>query len=792
MSAEHQRPSSQRPSGGRKPARRRLWAWIRLALVPLALCALVGLLVLTVVSHRVAARFEQRERESPTRIYGHIITLLEGEAASQPYVTAALKRQGYRQTRAEPSLPGEFRVSRGVTIYTRPFEAPGGSVPSHLAHIRFTTDDPDGQIESIEDERTGASMPQLQLEPEVLTSLYGEVLEDRKALQVSEFPQALVDAVIVCEDRRFYGHYGIDPVGVLRATAANMHDGAIRQGGSTLTQQLAKNLFFDQERTWSRKAQEAVVAIILERRYSKERILQAYLNEAYLGQRGAVSVRGFAQAASFYFGKDVAFLDLSESATLAGMIRSPGMYNPFVHPDKAVERRNQVLVMLEEAGDITAEEHKAAERQALRVRKDKETRSNSRGILYLADYVRQMIGPEAGDLSRAGLSVFTTIDPALQRRAEDSLTRGLAGLEHSFPSVRRNNPGQRIQGAMVVLDRRDGSVLAMVGGRDYATSQFNRITQAHRQPGSLFKPFVYLAGYEAAREAGWGSTPFTPGTSLEDEPLTMTVAGKEWAPANYDGEFRGSVTAQLALEQSLNVPTVRAALEIGLPEVAAMAKAAGIQSALRPFPSLALGAQEVTPLEIASAYATIANGGMRCEPGIVESIEEVGGRQLFERHRKTERVISPQSAYLITVALQGALDRGTGRSSRALGFTGTAAGKTGTTDDYRDAWFAGYTPDLVALVWVGFDDGTPTSLSGAQAALPIWVDFMQAVGEPRETFDEPDGIVWEQIDPTTGGLARWSCPDSRYVAFLEGTEPTEKCNRHGLFARWDRSAGTYQ
>ncbi len=788
MSAEHPRSSPPGPPRGRRPSRRSWWGWIRLALVPLALAGLVGLLVLTVVSHRVAARFEAREREAPTRIYGRIITLGEGDGASRASVAALLKRLAYRQTRSEPAQPGEFRLAGGLTVYTRTFEAPGGTVASRLVRLQFD----DETIAAIEDELTGDSIERLQLEPEVLTSLYGEVLEDRKVLQVSEFPRHLVDAVLIIEDRRFYRHYGIDPVGILRATAANVHNGEIRQGGSTLTQQLAKNLFFEQERTFSRKAQEAVVALILERRYSKERILQAYLNEAYLGQRGAVSVRGFAQAAAFYFGKDVAFLDLSESATLAGLIRAPGVYNPFTQPQRSVERRNQVLAMLEEAGTITSEERKTAERQPLRLRKNGETRAGTRGILYLADYVRQMIGPEAGDLSRAGLRVFTTVDPAMQRRAEEALTRGLASLERTYPALRRKDASQKIQGAMVVLDRRDGSVLAMVGGRDYATSQFNRITQAKRQPGSLFKPFVYLAGYEAAQEGGWGAGLFTPGTPLEDEPLSMAVAGKRWEPANYDGEFRGTVTAQMALEESLNVPTVRAAMDIGLPVVVSMARSAGIRSSLRPFPSLALGAQEVTPLEIASAYATIANGGVYCEPGLVESIEEVGGRKVFERRRSSKRAMSPQSAYLITVALQGALDRGTGRSSRALGFTGTAAGKTGTTDDYRDAWFAGYTPDLLALTWVGFDDAKPTGMTGAQAALPIWVDFMQEVGEPRETFDEPDGIVWEQIDPTTGGLARWSCPESRYVAFLEGTEPTEKCDRHGLFARWGRAGETYQ
>ena len=752
--------------------------------LPLAIAGVVGLLILTVVSYRVAARFEARERESPTRLYGRIARAGEGKMMPASEIVAGLKRLGYRQARSNPTTPGEYRQDgRKLTIYIRSFLAPGSESAARAVTIRHRGP----RIVSVEDADTGATVDEVALEPEVLTTLYGPQQEDRTLLPLAEFPKPLVSAVLVTEDRHFFSHPGVDPLGMTRAAVANMRNRSIVQGGSTVTQQLAKNLFFDQRRTWSRKLAEAGVAFMLETRYSKDRILQAYLNEVYLGQRGSVSIRGFAEAASFYFGKDVRFLNLSECATLAGLIRAPGLYNPFLHRERARERRDQVLAAMEESGAITAAERKTAQAVALKVRKSDGDRPSSRAVSYLADYIRQMLDEDtASDLSRAGVRVFTTVDPALQRRAEESLSRGIADLEGTYARLRRRGrQANPLQGAMVVLDPKDGSVLAMVGGRDYATSQFNRITQARRQPGSLFKPFVYLAGYEAAESAGWTEEAFTPATSLDDSPFEIKSGGKLWAPANYDNEFRGPVTAQMALEQSLNIPTVRAAQLIGLKTVVATAKDAGIESPLKPYPSLALGAQEVSPLEMASAYATIANGGIRHRPALVTAIEDADGRRIFTRQLDSSTVLSSTATYLVTVGLQGAVDRGTAASARSLGFDGTAAGKTGTTDEYRDAWFAGYTPDLLALVWVGFDDGTSTGLTGAQAALPIWVSFMDRSGvESSDPFEEPGGIVWERVDPASGGLARWSCPDAQWMAFQEGLEPVDRCSLHGWFGGW--------
>ena len=751
--------------------RGRLLRWLRILAIPTAIVVVAGLIIFGTVSMRVAARFEAREGESPTRMYGRALPLREGTLLPVEVLATRLERLGYRRTRATPTVPGEYSLGRRkVTVWLRSFEGPGGNVTGKLVTIRHGED----RIESVRDEAGGRSVSDAVLEPEVLATLHGERAEERTILPLSAFPQQLVDAVLLVEDRHFYSHLGLDPFGIARAAVTNIRSGEIRQGGSTLTQQLAKNLFFDHERTWSRKVGEAAVAVVLETRYSKDRILQAYLNEVYLGQKGSVSIRGFAEAANFYFGKDVSALDLGDIALLAGLIRSPGHYNPLAHPKEARERRNQVLDLMQEEGRITAEQKTATEAAPLDLHTTGRKGAPSRGVAYLGDYVKQMIGDGAGDLSHAGIRIWTTVDPIYQREAEMALRDGLATLERNYRHLRPKDSSAQLQGAMVVLDQHDGSVLAMVGGRDYATSQFNRIMQAKRQPGSLFKPFVFLAG--------WSEGSLTPATPLMDEPLEMTVAGQTWAPANYDRTFRGPVTAQMALEESLNVPTVRASQEVGLREIAKAAKSAGIESELKLYPSMVLGAQEVTPMEIASAYATIANGGVRVKPVLVEGIQDPDGSWNHLRKREEERALSAQASYQVTVALQGAMDRGTARSSRDMGFGGTAAGKTGTTDDYRDAWFSGFTPDLLALVWVGFDDGRSVDLPGATAALPIWVDFIRRSGaETSTSFDEPPGIVWQEIDPTSGGIARWSCPLSWWMAFPEGTEPVDQCESHGWF-----------
>jgi penicillin-binding protein 1B len=480
----------------------------------------------------------------------------------------------------------------------------------------------------------------------------------------------------------------------------------------------------------------------------------------------------------------VSALSLGESALLAGMIRSPGRYNPFVHPERARERRGVVLEAMLRLGFIDEDARRRAGEEELRLG------SGGGGFdqaPWVLDWVRSRLTEllPSRELERDGLSVTTTVDTALQSGAEAALTRGLDRLERDRPTVRRQRETRTLQGVLVALEPGSGDVLAMVGGRDYRTSQFNRAVQARRQPGSCFKPFVYAAAFE--REALGTADGLTPATLLEDSPIRRVSGGRTWSPENYDGRFRGPVTARRALEESLNVPTVRAAEHVGLDSVVDLAARAGIESPLTPLPSLALGTLEVTPLELASAYATLAGQGRQTPPRILREVRDRDGELLWESDRHGTQAVDRRAAFLTTHVLQGVFTRGTAKTARALGFRGRAAGKTGTTDETRDAWFVGYTPDVLALVWVGYDDNARTGLTGASGALPIWVRFMQHAGlaESRRRFPAPPGLVPRTVDPLSGGLAVAGCPERVSELFARGSEPREHCDLHRRgFKRW--------
>jgi len=496
------------------------------------------------------------------------------------------------------------------------------------------------------------------------------------------------------------------------------------------------------------------------------------------------------QAASrYYFGRDVADLNLAESGLLAGLIRNPGGYNPFARPGEAVARRDQVLAAMARLGLASSEQVEAARVEPLHLASGGGGFSSAP---YAVDFVRSQVQTlySAEILEREGLEIYTTIDTRWQEAAERSLTNGLERLERDAPTVRRQSGRRSLQGAVVVTEPQSGRILAMVGGRDYSESQFNRAVQAQRQPGSCFKPFVFAAGFE--REIHGEPGGFTPATLLDDSPYELTSGGEPWRPENYDREFRGPVSVRRALEESLNVPTVRAAAQVGVARVIETARACGIDSALAPVPSLALGVGEVTPLELSAAYGTLARLGDHVTSWIVQEITDREGRPLARHEGARTRAISSQTAFIVNDLLEGVVERGTARSAAALGYRGRASGKTGTTDETRDAWFVGYTPELLALVWVGYDDNARTGLTGATGALPIWVELMRrgpavaAAGEARS--EPPWGLVQRRIDPATGGLVQRGCPEWKDEWFARGTEPTEPCGEHrgGRFRRWFR------
>ncbi len=584
-------------------------------------------------------------------------------------------------------------------------------------------------------------------------------------------------ALIAIEDTRFYEHFGLDWRGIARAAYRNLRHARVTEGGSTLTQQLVKNVFLTEERTLLRKVNEAIIAVMLERRYSKRQILEFYANEVYLGQAGQAGIYGFGEAARYYFGKDVGRLTVGEAALLAGLVRAPNVYNPAKDPKRAKARRNVVLTRMLETRVLEKADYLLALQEPVEV-KPAVVKAND--APFFVDFLRAQLAEiyPKDVLTSEGLRVFTTLDLDLQHAAAGALERGLAALERQYAGLRRADRGKALQGAVVVLQPQTGAIRAMAGGRDYGASQYNRAVQARRQPGSTFKPIVFAAALSPGPDGG--APRFTAASFVEDGPLSLKVGGRLWQPENYDKQFRGRVTLRTALEQSLNAATVRIAQETGLARVIATARALGIQSPLYEVPALALGASEVSPLELATAYATLANSGLKPVPIAVRDVADREGRQLERRTFELEPAIPAEVAYVVTRLLEGVIDRGTAGAARRLGLEGPAAGKTGTTSDYRDAWFAGYTPETVVLVWIGFDDGTPIKLTGSQAALPIWVEVMRAAqaGRPASPFPVPPQVALATIDPTTGYLATNACPERLEEVFVAGTEPKESCPVH--------------
>lgn len=738
-----------------------------------------GLILVLAVYTQITLSFEGRLWTLPARVYSAPLRLSPGRAVDAGALVSRLARCGYARVESSPSSPGQYRRRpSAVDLFVRGFSGGKRPVVARRVVLNFDRE----SIASISDER-GRPVASIELEPELLSLVFGRQQQERMIVPLADVPKVLVDAVLAAEDARFYRHAGIDPLAVLRAAVTNVKSGRIVQGGSTITQQTVKNLYFSQERTWWRKIREASMSVILDSRYSKDRILEVYLNAVYLGQRGSVSICGVQAASRYFFGRNVADLSLAEAATLAGMIRNPGGYNPFTHADRAVERRNAVLDAMLDLGVADKAEVARAKAESLRVA------SGGAGFAqapYVVDFVRAQIAELYSEqvLAENGLEIYTTIDTLVQASAEEALARGLARLEADVPIIRRQKARRRLQGSVIVTDPRSGAILALVGGRDYQDSQFNRATQARRQPGSCFKPFVYLAAFQAAMAGKDGG--LTPASILDDSPFELVSGGRTWRPSNYDGMFLGPLPARAALEESRNVPTARAALSVGLNSVIATAKACGFTENFAPLPSLALGAQEVTPLELATAYGTLATFGINVPARILEDVEVRDGRKLEKRVREAREAVVPVAAYLVDDVLRGVLIRGTAASASALGFRGDAAGKTGTTDDTRDAWFVGFTPEILALVWVGYDDNTKTGLTGASGALPIWVDLMMHAQHrwAGSTFPEPPGVLRVEVDPESGELAVAGCPKRAEEVFAAGTEPGPCSLHQSAFKRW--------
>jgi penicillin-binding protein 1B len=752
--ASSRKKPAARPSGRRR-APRKFALSRRLRTLGLVLCAVgfaVGFATAVYVARLdriVVARFAGPHFRVPSRVFSAPAILYPGLNHQLVDLRGTFERLGYRRANETRDLPPGRFVWRGgrVRIHLRAFEHPSRPEPARDVVLRLSRK----TIEEIRELPRGREVGAVLLEPELIGAYYGPDREQRDLVTLDEVPDHLVDAILAVEDQRFQTHPGIDLKRIGGALLANLRAGSIRQGGSTLTQQLVKNFFLTPERTLKRKLQEAIMALLVELRYDKRAILTAYLNEIYLGQRGATAIHGVGEATRLYFGKNARDLSVAESALLAAIIQSPNGLSPYRDPERATQRRNLVLELMrsqERIGESTFNEARGASLQLASVTPEP---GDAR---YFLDLLRRQLS-ESYDtevLTSEGLRIYSTLDRRQQRIAATSLRDGIAWLEARFPNLKTDDPSRALQGCLVALRPQTGELLALVGGRNYGVSQFDRCTQALRPTGSVFKPFVYIAALEPVRS---GRPAITLADFLDDSPLEIETPQGTWRPENYDREFNGRVSVREALERSLNVATARLSDDIGVERVADVARRLGISSPLPLVPSLALGTADVSPLEIARAYATIASGGIRPEIQTIEDLVDVEGHTFERRRLGFERMLDSGTAFLVTSMLAGVAERGTAAGVRSTGLRGPIAAKTGTSDREHDLWFVGFTPELVAVVWIGFD-------------------------EPRSMVERVE------IEPSTGARALRGCPDRRPEFFLAGTAPDDVCPAGADRRRRDR------
>jgi penicillin-binding protein 1B len=695
------------------------------------------------------------------RIYAAPFPIYTGQSITIGAVTARLWRAGYKVKDTLPSDAGFFEVS-GSRLTVIPKSTDPFLIDFQAGHIRRILLSNRGEV------------PETYLPPELITTLYNEKRQKRRILEYEEIPKPVEQAVLAAEDQRFYHHLGLDPIRIVGSLLADLRRTDRLEGASTITQQLAGNFFLDRkERTLSRKLREAFIALLLEWRLTKKQILVMYLNEIYLGQRGSFSIHGFGEAASDFFAKDLQQLTLQETATIVGLIPSPNAYAPQLHPERARFRRNLVLSAMRSAKFINQTDYQKASESPIELAP---IRVDASDAPYFVDYLREQLQHDFSEeaLTNDGLRIYTTLDPDLQNAAVDAVEKGVSLIDQQISArhSRTKSSAAEVppQAALIVVDPHTGAIRAMVGGRDYETSQYNRISHAYRQPGSIFKPFVYAAAYETA----YNPTPdfsgrfITPVTEVVDEPSTFPYAnGRTYKPNNFHQTYNGTVTLRVALQKSLNVPAVKIAERIGYDRVALFARRAGLTAKMLPYPSIALGAFEVTPLELTGAYTIFANDGIREEPYAVREVVASDGQVLKAYGPQAKAVIRPELAFLMTYLMEGVINNGTAASVRSRGFTLPAAGKTGTS---RDGWFAGYTKDLLAIAWAGYDDNRDINLEGARSALPIWTEFMLRASRiypirnlEAMSFTPPAGIEFSAV--CTG------FPE----AFILGTAPRFSC-----------------
>jgi penicillin-binding protein 1B len=744
------RRKSRRSSGRLGRALRRAWPVLAGA-AALASIVLLGWVIW--LDARITGQFEGRRWDQPAQVFAEPVELYAGLPLGIDAFVELLGAQGYRPADGSEPRPGFWwRQGSSVRLVTRPFRFADGRQPAIVAQVDFAP----GSVARIRDAQ-GRDLPLLRLDPMRIGSIFPAHGEDRIVLAPDEVPELLEQALVAVEDRRFARHHGIDPEGIGRALLVNLRAGEVRQGGSTLTQQLVKSYFLDSRRTWGRKLTEAPMALLLEWHYDKEEILTAYINEVYMGQDGPRAIHGFGLASAFYFGKPLLELDLAEMATLVAIVRGPSYYNPWRNPARVRERRDLVLGILAEQGVVDAAAAEAAAQGDLGLRG-----TASAGPGYQPAFlglVRRQLRRDYrdSDLDSSGLVVLTTLDPLAQRVAQAAVSTGVERL------AQRGEATEGLEGAAVVTRPATGEVLALVGGGRGAFEGFNRALDARRPIGSLVKPAVFLTALQTGR--------YTLASTLEDLPVEVPLHdGTLWAPTNYDGHPRGPVPMLRALVESLNLATVDLGLEVGVEAVSQQLGRMTGGRAPPAFPSLLLGSVEYTPLEVAGFYGAIAAGGFRAPLRAVRAVLDPDGEPLSRYPLEVEAVADPAAVAQLQRAMALVLERGTGRGAAARLGGRAYAGKTGTSGDYRDSWFAGFGSDTLAVVWVGRDDNQPTGLTGASGALPIWADVVNGIGASEFLPSSADGLVEVDVEYVSGLLAAPACADTVRLAVPAGAE----------------------
>ena len=722
-------------------------------------------------SRIIDARLDGNVFDNPAVVLAAPSELQVGQPLTAGEVMVHLRKASYTESQ-EASGVGSYTVTdNGLEIQPGPGSFfRNGQMSEAPARLEFKSD----RLVSITALGDMTALRKYWLEPEPITTLFGASRTKRRLIRYQDLPKALVDAILATEDHRFYSHHGVDSLRIVAAAIADFRSDKRLQGGSTLTMQLARNLFLTPRRTLRRKLAEVFLAMILEHRLTKEQILVLYANQVYLGQHDSFSIYGFGEAAAVYFNKDLSALTLPEAAFLTGLVRGPNLYLPYEHPERAAERRNFVLGRMQKAGFISAGEVKQASSGPLGLT---EQPIEARQQAYFVDMVKAQLLTQFSetDLLSKGYRVYTTLDLDLQQSASEGARAGLIELDRQVKKERDrkkkslSDSGQP-QIALVALDPQTGDVKALIGGRGYGASQLNHAL-ARRQPGSSFKPFVYAAALNSGVD---GSLPLiTPATVLPDEPTTFEFGNKPYAPENYQQAYRGSVTVREALTYSLNVPAVHLAEMVGYSKVRDLAVTAGFNNQLKPTPAIALGAYVATPLEVAGAYTIFADRGEYVTPRCIVAVADPEGRTVWDNHVSTHRVLDSRVSYLMVSLLESVINSGTGAGVRARGFNLPAAGKTGTS---HDGWFAGFTSNLLAVVWVGYDDDRDLNITGARSALPLWTEFMKrTTGLPvyknPQWFAQPDGIETAAIDNLTNLVALADPALTHSEVFIAGTEP---------------------